>query len=207
MRPQGMSSLFDQLSPNPFQQFDAWYSEAETAKISHPYTAYLATASLDGEPSVRTVFWRGQNAKGYLFFTNYRSQKSVEMISNPHASLLFHWPQLERQIRITGLVEKATESESDEYWNTRPRESQLNSAASPQSSALQSREQLEKLVADLDSQYKGQPVPRPSNWGGFCLIPKQFEFWQAHPYRLHDRVRYAASGSASKGWLKELLAP
>lgn len=202
-----MSSLFDHLKQDPFREFDLWYAEAEAAGIAHPYTSYLATANLDSEPSVRTVFWRGKNEKGFLFFTNYRSQKSVEMISNPHASLLFHWPEKERQIRIAGLVEKASEKESDDYWSTRPRESQLNSAASPQSNLIQSREDLERLVSELDQRFKGQTIPRPPHWGGFCLVPSQIEFWQAHPFRLHDRVRYSRSSVTSQTWVKELLAP
>ncbi len=198
------TSFLNQLSKEPFDQFTRWYQDAEQAGVKDPYTFYLATSDLDGKPSVRTLFWRGQNPKGYLFFTNYRSRKGVDLTSNPQGAMLFHWPLLERQVRIEGLVERATKEESDHYWAGRPRESQLNSAASSQSRVIESRETLLQEVQNLSQELNGAPVPRPAHWGGFCLVPNRFEFWQADHFRLHERVEYLKS---AEGWKIQILAP
>jgi pyridoxamine 5'-phosphate oxidase len=190
--------------PNPLHQFAAWFTDAEAAGVREPQAAALATASAYGAPSARMVLVKAFDERGFVFFTNYNSRKSQELGVNPHAALLFHWDPLGRQVRIEGPVERTSAEESAAYIRTRPRASQLSALASPQSERLESREELERKVAELERQYAGAELPIPSSWGGFRLAPEAFEFWQQRNDRLHDRLRYRREGD---GWLIDRLAP
>jgi pyridoxamine 5'-phosphate oxidase len=165
----------------------------------------LATAAADGQPSARIVLLKEVNHDGFVFYTNYGSRKGRELAGNPRAALVFYWPQLERQVRITGAVLKTSRSESEAYFRTRPRGSQLAAWASRQSSPIPDRALLEARVKKLGAKYAGASVPLPPNWGGFRLRPESIEFWQGRPNRLHDRLRY--SREPGGGWKIERLAP
>jgi pyridoxamine 5'-phosphate oxidase len=164
----------------------------------------LATASRDGRPSVRIVLLKGATPEGFVFFTNYSSRKGSELISNPFGSLAFFWPTLERQVRVEGRVEKVSAKESDDYFKTRPRGSQIGAWASLQSQVLLDRRTLENRVEEFHQQFSEQEVLRPENWGGFRLIPDTIEFWQGKESRLHERVRYTKEGNS---WKADLLFP
>jgi pyridoxamine 5'-phosphate oxidase len=165
----------------------------------------LATATLDGAPSARMVLLKGFDERGFTFFTSYESRKAAELHENPRAALLFHWKEAGRQVRIEGLVSRIEPEESAAYVRSRARESQLSALASPQSRAIESREELEALVGDLAERYEGSELPLPDNWGGFRLEPQVYEFWQHREHRLHDRLRYTQE--PSRGWAIERLAP
>jgi pyridoxamine 5'-phosphate oxidase len=192
------------VDPDPLRQFEAWYSEAGEAGIRVPDAMVLATASADGTPSARMVLLKGFDENGFSFFTNYGSRKGRELESNPRAALLFYWDPLGRQVRIEGSVARVEEAESDAYFASRALGSRLSAAVSPQSGVIESRTALERLVADLESRLAGREPDRPQTWGGFRLAPSEYEFWQHHEDRLHDRLRYRRSGV---GWLIERLAP
>lgn len=192
------------LNPDPFRLFEEWFAFAKSQKLREPEYVALATATKTGIPSVRIVLFRGLNNRGFLFHTNYNSRKAREMEENPHAALCFYWQALDRQVRVEGSVERASKKESDDYWNSRKRESQLSALASAQSEVIRSRQELEKNLSELEHKWSGKPIPRPQHWGGFCLVPKSFEFWQAHPDRLHHRVFYTQKNGS---WLSEILAP
>jgi pyridoxamine 5'-phosphate oxidase len=179
-------------SSDPREQFQRWFSEAGTEVVA------LATATRDGAPSARMVLLKGADERGFTFFTNYESRKGRELAENPRAALLFHWP--DRQVRVEGPVERVSAMESDEYWATRPRESQAAAALSPQSEVIDSLSKLEALVAESS----GREQPRPSHWGGYRLKPEVYEFWEHRSMRLHDRVRYRRDGDM---WARERLAP
>ncbi|HTY36693.1 MAG TPA: pyridoxamine 5'-phosphate oxidase [Bacteroidota bacterium] len=189
---------------NPFVQFNRWFRESITAKLPEPNAMALATATAEARPSVRMVLLKGFDDRGFVFFTNYEGRKSSELLENPNAALLFFWSELERQVRIEGTVEKTPRSESEEYFRTRPIESQLGAWASRQSSVIPGRSDLEKKVADLRERYAGRDVPVPPFWGGFRLQPAAFEFWQGRESRLHDRIRYSLRGGV---WVIERLSP
>jgi pyridoxamine 5'-phosphate oxidase len=165
----------------------------------------LATATPDGRPSARVVLLRGHDENGFVFFTNYGARKGDELATNPRAALVFYWPEIDRQIRIEGRVERATPQESDAYFQSRPRGSQLGAWASPQSEVIASREVLEARLHEVEARYPEGPVPRPPFWGGFRVVPDSIEFWQEGPSRLHDRLRYVRL--ASGGWRLERLSP
>ena len=190
-------------SANPITEFRG---AVERAAARHVDTApvALATADKDGRPSVRMVLLRGADERGFVFFTNYDSRKARELLENPHAALCVHWHSLEEQIRIEGSVERVSDEESDEYFGSRPRGSQLGAWASRQSQPLASRETLEEEYRAIERRYEGQTVPRPPNWGGFRLIPSRIEFWFGRPDRLHDRLVYVRKGD---GWTIERLYP
>jgi pyridoxamine 5'-phosphate oxidase len=163
----------------------------------------LATATPDGRPSARIVLLRNFDARGLVFFTNYQSRKGLELETNPRGALVFYWPEVERQIRVEGIVGRVSPQESDDYHQKRPANSRLGSVASPQSSVIGGRDVLEDLVRALGERYPEGP-PRPPHWGGYRLEPAEFEFWQGRPSRLHDRLRFRLSGGK---WIRERLAP
>lgn len=190
-------------SANPITEF---LSAIERATARHVDTApvALATADRTGRPSVRMVLLRGADERGFDFFTNYESRKALELTENPYAALCFHWDSLEEQIRIEGRVELLPPSESDAYFKSRPRGSQLGAWASDQSRVLSTREMLEEQYRAIERRFEGQPIPRPPFWGGFRLVPSRIEFWYGRPDRLHDRIVYNRAGD---GWTIERLYP
>jgi pyridoxamine 5'-phosphate oxidase len=194
----------DSVAADPFKQFGHWLHQAFDAGIEEPNAMALATATPGGQPSCRIVLLRGVSEGGFTFYTNYLSRKGEELQHNPHGSLLFFWPQLERQVRIEGRVEQVTEAESDAYFATRPRNSQLGAWASPQSQAIHDRAELDRRLAEAAARYP-EEVARPAHWGGYRLTPHHFEFWQGRESRLHDRVRY--NRIAVGEWAIKRLAP
>ena len=195
----------EDLDPDPFRQFDVWFGAAQRAGARQPEAAALATAGADGAPSVRMVLVKQTGQDGFVFFTNYESRKGGELAANPRAALLFHWEPLGRQVRIEGAVERTTREESVAYAHSRARGSQLSALASPQSRTLESRDLLERRVAELAERHADGEVPLSDAWGGFRLTPATFEFWQHRDNRLHDRLRYRRQ--AGGDWRIERLAP
>ena len=190
--------------PNPITQFDHWFSEAITAEIPDPNGMTLATATADGVPSARIVLLKGFDERGFVFFTNYLSRKGSELAENPHAALVFWWVELQRQVRIVGVVTRIDPAESDAYYASRPLESRLGAWASEQSRAIGSRSVLEERFAELQKEYPDGDIPRPPHWGGFRLAPTEIEFWQGRTSRLHDRLRYTLVEGI---WGVERLSP
>jgi pyridoxamine 5'-phosphate oxidase len=193
------------LDPNPFKQFAKWYEAAEAAHPKLPNSMTLATATRDGRPSARMVLLKGFDEDGFVFFTNYESQKGRELEENPRASLVFYWSTLDRQVRIDGAVAKTSREESEEYFQTRPADSRLSAWASRQSSPVASRQVLEDEMKRLISQYQDRGIPLPDYWGGYRLTPSVIEFWQNRLGRLHDRFRYTRQSDGQ--WLIERLSP
>jgi pyridoxamine 5'-phosphate oxidase len=193
-----------ELAADPLEQFSAWFEDARAAGLELPEAVALATATPDGAPSLRMVLLKGHDQRGLVFFSAYASRKGQELAANPQAALLFYWHPLGRQVRIEGAVERVDASESDEYFGTRPRASRLSAAATRQSEVVAGRDELERRVAELDARHAATDVPRPEWWGGFRLVPEEFEFWQHRQERLHDRFRYRRDAD---GWLVERLTP
>ena len=188
---------------DPMMQFGTWMEQAINAGIEEPTAMTLATATADGIPSARMVLLKGFDERGFSFFTNYLSRKGRELDSNPAAALVFFWKELERQVRIEGRVVKISPEQSDEYFSSRPEESQVNAIISPQSENISSRAHLEDLREYYLKNHEG-PHKRPKKWGGYCLVPVAIEFWQGRPGRMHDRILYSV---AANGWKIERLAP
>ena len=193
------------VAADPFQQFRAWFSDAQAAHLIEPNAMVLATATKDGRPSARAVLLKGFDERGFVFYTNYESRKGQELAENPWAALVFLWEELERQIRIEGRVEKASAEESDAYFRSRPLGSRLSATLSHQSQVISSREVLEHRLQDLMAENANGDVPRPAYWGGYRLSPTSIEFWQGRPNRLHDRLRYRLLQNGK--WLLERLSP
>jgi pyridoxamine 5'-phosphate oxidase len=194
--------------PDPLRQFQRWFDDAVAAKLPLPNAMTLATVDADGRPSARIVLLKGLEGGGFVFYTNYRSRKGRELAARPAACLVFQWSDLERQVRIDGEVQRLSASASDAYYASRPLGARFSAWASPQSEKVASRAVLEKAMDEARARHGEQP-PRPSHWGGYCVLPRAIEFWQGRADRLHDRLVYtrAATGGNPAGWHIERLAP
>ena len=190
---------------DPIRQFQRWFDEADSAGLPMVEAMTLATATPEGRPSARMVLLKSVDERGFVFYTNYRSRKAQELEANPWAALVFHWEPLERQVRIEGKVSRISAAESDQYFKTRPRESQIGAIASPQSEVIESREALEERFRELENDYRDKPIERPPHWGGYRLEPEWIEFWKGRPGRLHDRLSYERQPDGA--WLRTRLAP
>ena len=193
-----------EVDVNPIAQFTLWFTEAMTAKLYEPNVMTLATADKTGKPSARIVLLKGFNEHGFRFYTNYNSQKGLELAENPHAALVFFWAELERQVRIEGSVAKVDPQISDQYFHSRPVGSQIGALASPQSSIIDNRDLLEIKVNELTEQFENKEIPRPEHWGGYVVKPTLIEFWQGRSSRLHDRIQYQL---VDGNWMINRLAP
>jgi len=190
---------------NPFKQFEYWWQDAIDAKVDEVNAMTLATASMDAVPSARTVLLKGFSEQGFIFFSNYNSYKGQQLAENPKACLVFFWKELERQIRITGLVMKLNNDENDNYFYSRPFASQVGAVASPQSQVIESRQWLDDKFNKLEQQLNTENIQRPPHWGGYIVRPVIIEFWQGRPGRLHDRLQYTLEENGN--WKIERLAP
>lgn len=192
------------VSSNPIDQFQKWFAEALESEALEPNAMNLATVSSEGHPFSRIVLLKEIRPEGFVFFTNYESDKAVQLNGNPYCALNMTWHELERQVRIEGVAERISPKESDTYFEVRPIKSKLGAWASPQSRVISDRKYLEKLMADFGSRFGGQAIQRPENWGGYIVKPFYFEFWQGRSNRLHDRIRYRQENGI---WIIERLAP
>jgi len=193
------------LDPNPFTQFQRWYEEAVAADVIEPNAMTLATATRDGIPSARTILLKGFDERGFIFYTNYESRKGKEIAENPNAALVFYWATFERQIRITGAINKISPEESEAYFKSRPMGARLGAWVSLQSQVIPNREVLEERLTELMNEFADtENIPMPPYWGGYCLVPSAIEFWQGRVNRLHDRFRYTRQENE---WLIERLSP
>ena len=193
------------LASDPIVQFRAWFAAAQTAGVADAHAMTLATTTPDGCPSARVVLLNRVDEHGFVFYTNYESRKGRELAANPHAALVFYWPQTHRQVRVVGVVSRVSHEESARYFAGRPRGSQLGAWASRQSEVIASRAALDERLAQLEQEYRERDVPCPPFWGGYRLTPDEMEFWQSRPNRLHDRFRYARTSEGS--WHIERLSP
>jgi pyridoxamine 5'-phosphate oxidase len=197
--------LESSVPKDPFRLFHVWFARAAQARLLDPHAMALSTVDPKGNLSSRMVLLKALDKKGFVFFTNYLSRKGRELTRHPQASLLFYWPQLGRQVRVEGKTRRIPAKESNDYFKTRPRGSQLSAWASHQSRVIPNRATLEKRMKELESLYEGRTIPRPPHWGGYRLIPRVVEFWSGRRNRLHDRLRYRKKGQ--DGWKMERLAP
>lgn len=192
------------VSVDPITQFRVWFDAAVAAGVPEPNAMHVSTVTDSGRPDGRIVLLKDVSEAGFVFYTNYESRKGRDLTERPFAALTFFYPEFERQIRIEGRVEKVSEAESDAYFTSRPRGSQLGAWVSQQSRVIADRTVLENRQRELDAQFAGRPVLRPPHWGGFRVVPDTLEFWQGRPSRLHDRIRYRAAGT---DWVIERLSP
>lgn len=190
---------------DPIKQFEVWFNEAQEANAPEPNAMTLSTATPDGRPSARIVLLKGLHPDGFVFYTNYLSRKGKELAKNPNAALTFFWQSQERQVRIEGVIEKISKEQSEKYFHSRPKASQIGAVASPQSQEIPDREAFEKKWDELSAEYTDKEVPKPSFWGGYILKPRLIEFWQGRRSRLHDRILYKKVDN--KSWKKVRLAP
>lgn len=198
-------SLSEQdVAADPIVQFTRWFDEAVNAAVVEPNAMCLATATPDASPSARMVLLKGFDARGFVFYTDYRSRKGQELADNPRASLCFFWAELERQVRINGAVQRVSRAESDEYFQSRPLPSRVGAWTSHQSMVLIDRTALEQQLAANDARFAGGQVPLPEHWGGFRIIPEELEFWQGRESRLHDRIQFRRDAGV---WVKRRLSP
>ena len=195
---------FKNLEDNPISFFLKWFDDALKVNKDEANACVLSTVSLENKPSSRVVLLKSVNEKGFTFFTNYKSNKSLDIQNNPNVSLNFYWPELERQVRITGIAEQISPKDSDEYFKNRPRESQMGAWLSHQSTSIGLYYDFMDTLNKLESTFKGKDIERPLHWGGYCIIPSKIEFWQGRPSRLHDRLLYEFDENI---WNKKRLAP
>jgi pyridoxamine 5'-phosphate oxidase len=195
----------EDVSEDAMQQFECWWNDALKSEIAEVNAMTLATASSDGLPAARIVLLKGYHNKGFLFFTNYDSFKGKQILENPRACLVFFWKELERQVRITGLVEKVSKADSDTYFNSRPAGSRIGAWASPQSTVIENKDWLIQQANHFGKQFAETNIPRPPHWGGYLVRPVTIEFWQGRPNRLHDRLLYSLQENGA--WKIERLAP
>jgi len=195
----------NEVAADAIAQFDQWWDDAVKSELEEVNAMTLATASANGIPDARIVLLKGYDKNGFIFFTNYQSNKGKELEQNPNACLVLFWAALERQVRITGTVEKISASESDAYFVSRPAGSRIGAWASPQSEVISKREVIENNLKDYEQQFSDNNIPRPPHWGGYIVKPVQIEFWQGRSSRLHDRIRYTLQVDGK--WLIERLAP
>ena len=193
-----------ELAIDPITQFRAWFAEAQEVTKSEANAMTVATASSEGVPAARTVLLKGLTERGFVFYSNYQSLKGQQLAANPRAELLFYWPELERQVRVNGAVERLSRELSEAYFRSRPVGNQLGAVVSPQSQVIPDRELLEEQYAELERVFADGLVPMPEHWGGYVVVPEWVEFWQGRRSRLHDRLRYVRDGD---GWRVERLAP
>ena len=196
--------LESDLPDNPMQLFRQWFREALESEVTEPNAMALGTVTAQGTPETRMVLMKGIEEDAITFYTNYESGKASDLEKNPYASCTFWWAELERQVRISGSVEKVSENTSRDYFESRPRESQIGAWASSQSRPVSSRQELEELFSRFEKKFDGQKVPKPDHWGGYIIAIQEIEFWQGRPGRLHDRIRYSRS---EEGWNRQRLAP
>jgi pyridoxamine 5'-phosphate oxidase len=196
---------FQDVDNNPLVQFQTWFDEALTSELREPNAMIIATASPDGVPNARVVLLKSLDDKGFVFYTNFESAKGKELDENPHIALVFNWLELERQVRIQGIVEKVSDEEANKYFQSRPKGSQIGAWASPQSNVIPNRNVLEINQLELEKKYANDTIlPKPPHWGGYRVIPSAIEFWQGRSSRLHDRIRYK---KIENDWMMERLAP
>lgn len=200
-----MASLSESdVNADPIAQFNVWFSEAQRAEVPEPNAMVLGTSTVDGFPSTRVVLLKEVSENGFVFYTDYRSRKGRELDANPRAALCFFWQALERQVRITGAVQRVSRDESRVYFESRPAGSRVGAMASVQSSTLATRDELEQRVAELQAEFADGQVPLPDHWGGYRVLPVAIEFWQGRSSRLHDRILYSRT---DEGWVRSRLSP